>query len=133
MLNVRKIQKISISAFASLMMILTPIQAVFADEAITNSPPPAQEIQDVGTFDFQGTEWGDIGSSTQDIYMTGAIKIVVNASSTKSFPVYAVDPNGGEKFLGQIKGKEYIKTQLYGYYKIYVGGNINDGSFYVYY
>ncbi|MBU9706845.1 hypothetical protein KSP24_07875 [Paenibacillus sp. AK121] len=129
----RKFQKISFSTFASLMMILTPIQAAFADEAVTNNPPPAQELQDIGNIELQGIEWGTIGDSTKDIYMTGDIKIVVNASSIQSFPVYAVDPNGGEKFLGQIKGKEYIKTQLYGYYKIYVGGNKNDGSFYVYY
>lgn len=126
----RKIKKISISSLAAVMMILTPLQAIFADEAVTTNTAPTQEIQSSGNIALQGTEWATIGEPTKLIYMNGEVKVVINAPSWESCDLYSIDQYGSYNYLGELKGGEYLKTKLYGYYKIYAASSVQSGSTY---
>ncbi|MDT3427275.1 hypothetical protein J2Z22_002826 [Paenibacillus forsythiae] len=128
----KKYQKTVIAGLSTMAILLTPIQAAFADEAVTNSTP-AQEVQaSNGIATTQGTIYGLVGDPTTDIYMNGVVTVGVTAPSGGNFVVYAIDQYGSYIYLGEIIGSGTIHTQLYGYHKIYVSSSFS-GTFYVTY
>ncbi|MEK4277616.1 hypothetical protein [Paenibacillus sp. FSL R7-0026] len=134
----QNIKKISISTLATLMMILTPTQAIFADEAVTTNTVQPQEMQLSNSITLQGTEWGYVGGQTVPIYMNGEIKVVLNGVYGDICNVYAVGEYNSKKYLGQLNRKDSLKATLYGYYKIeldYAVPPLSPGpaSFYVIY
>jgi len=118
MFTLKNIKKISMSSLATLLMILTPTQAIFADEVLTNTTVQSQETQLLGNVTLQGTEWAAVGQETKPIYMNGEIKIVFNGSFGQSCYAYAADQYNNKISLGRIDYDGYLKVKLYGYYKI---------------
>lgn len=130
----KKYQSLAISGFSAIAMLLAPMQAVFADEAVTNTNYSAtQEVQVLnGNVSTQGVISGTVGNPTTDIYFNGVVTVNVNAPSGGDFVVYAIDNTGSYIYLLTIKGSGSLRTQLYGYHKIYVSSSF-PGTFTVNY
>lgn len=136
MFTLNHIKKISVS-LATLMMVLAPTSAIFAEEAVTNNTLLSQETQPLGNVTLQGTEWAQVGQQTVPIYMNGQIKVVLNGQFGDICTVHAIDQYNNRTYLGQLNNKESLITKLYGYYKIelnLISSNQSTGStFYVIY
>ncbi|MBP2000064.1 hypothetical protein J2Z69_001083 [Paenibacillus shirakamiensis] len=127
-------QKLAVSGFCTIAMLLSPMQAAFADEAITSTNhSTAQEVQSSNTkVSPRGLIYGTVGDPTTDIYFNGVVTVNVTAPSGGDFVVYAITPGGSYNYLNTIKGSGSLRTQLYGYHKIYVTSSFS-GTFTVNY
>ncbi|GGG10990.1 hypothetical protein GCM10010912_64280 [Paenibacillus albidus] len=110
--------KQAISGVAAMTMLLAPMQAVFADEAVTNTNHSAAQVS--GNIGTQGIIYGNVGDPSMSLYLSGPLTISVNAPSGGNFVVYGIHEYTGYHYLGEIIGSGSINASLYGNYKISV-------------
>lgn len=113
----KKIQKLMMSSLAAIV-ILTPFQAAFADDAITSLNPPVQESRNISLSGSTGSILVDF--PTTDIYFNGVVTVNITGQPGGVFRIHHIDSNGYDRYLGTIIGSGSYRTQLYGYGKIYI-------------
>lgn len=125
----KKLQKLLMSSLASMMVVLLPAQATFADELITSSNSTIEAVKESRDFSlFASTSPIDVRDSTTDIYFNGVTKINVVGQPEGTYKVYKITSDGKHIWLGTVQGTGTVRTQMYGYHKIYI-----ETSYYGYY
>ncbi|MBE3649219.1 hypothetical protein ABFY57_23300 [Paenibacillus polymyxa] len=73
----KKYQKTAIAVLSTMAMLLAPIQAAFADEAVTTTNPPSQEVQAqaIDLFAQNPLKGYFEGGYSTDIYLRGNVTI----------------------------------------------------------
>lgn len=108
----KKYQKTAIAVLSTMAMLLTPIQAAFADEAATTTNPPSQEVQ---AQDAQGIDlfannplpgYFDQGFSAP-IYLTGGVKFTFTANVKGTYVFQVYDMNGEQKGTTSVYAGDY--------------------------
>lgn len=130
----KKFQKSLIATIASMALLLTPTQAIFADGATNNITPVKNTQQLNKNISPQAIVSGTVGGHTTDIYFNGTVTVGVTPTYVGGiFDVYSQSPDGNFEYLGEIRGSGTLATKLFGYYKIYVTSTNSSGTFYVNY
>ncbi|OBA05871.1 hypothetical protein A9P44_14315 [Paenibacillus polymyxa] len=134
----KKYQKTAIAVLSTMAMLLAPIQAAFADEAVTTTNPPSQEIQAQEGIDLFANNplpgYFNQGFSVP-IYLTGSVEFTFTARAIGTYVFEVYDMNGELKGTTRVNAGDYgnystsLSRLFRGYHRISATSPDGSGTF----